>query len=190
MFSVAAIAILGSRPVAAYTMYVEWTDVVGEITTVGDLGSVRLSFDSSGSWEALWRADPLRPFTGNIAFNLNLTDRDFGDVTQATGPQVSLSALHDFGSGTATSFTYSGSEAFLGNWQAGHRVITSNIFVGAHGRYASGIEDLNVSSQRDRLSAQATIMQAVPEPETYAMMLIGLGLLGVVARRRKQAPMI
>jgi outer membrane lipase/esterase len=27
---------------------------------------------------------------------------------------------------------------------------------------------------------------AVPEPETYAMMLMGLGLLGFVARRRKQ----
>lgn len=28
---------------------------------------------------------------------------------------------------------------------------------------------------------------AVPEPETYAMLLAGLGLVGVVARRRKQA---
>lgn len=30
------------------------------------------------------------------------------------------------------------------------------------------------------------LIAAVPEPETYAMMLAGLGLLGFVARRRKQ----
>jgi hypothetical protein len=32
----------------------------------------------------------------------------------------------------------------------------------------------------------APVTAPVPEPETYAMMLAGLGLLGVVARRRKQ----
>ena len=29
------------------------------------------------------------------------------------------------------------------------------------------------------------VSSAVPEPETYAMLLVGLGVLGVVARRRK-----
>jgi hypothetical protein len=29
------------------------------------------------------------------------------------------------------------------------------------------------------------LVRAVPEPETYAMFLAGLGLLGTVARRRK-----
>ncbi|MES2553545.1 MAG: FxDxF family PEP-CTERM protein, partial [Pseudomonadota bacterium] len=30
-----------------------------------------------------------------------------------------------------------------------------------------------------------TLTSAVPEPETYGMMLAGLGLMGFVARRRK-----
>jgi hypothetical protein len=30
------------------------------------------------------------------------------------------------------------------------------------------------------------LLTAVPEPETYAMLLAGLGLMGFVARRRKQ----
>lgn len=33
----------------------------------------------------------------------------------------------------------------------------------------------------------ASSVTAVPEPETYAMLLAGLGLMGAVARRRKQA---
>jgi hypothetical protein len=31
-----------------------------------------------------------------------------------------------------------------------------------------------------------TVTAAIPEPETYAMLLAGLGLLGFAARRRKQ----
>lgn len=32
-----------------------------------------------------------------------------------------------------------------------------------------------------------SVTSAVPEPQTYAMMLLGLGLMGFIARRRKQA---
>ena len=42
------------------------------------------------------------------------------------------------------------------------------------------IRDRHPTSLDDR-----TIMIAVPEPETYAMLLAGLGLIGVSARRRK-----
>jgi hypothetical protein len=33
-------------------------------------------------------------------------------------------------------------------------------------------------------------MGAVPEPETYAMFMTGLGLMGFIARRRKKFPSI
>jgi hypothetical protein len=33
----------------------------------------------------------------------------------------------------------------------------------------------------------AVISALIPEPETYAMLLAGLGLLGFIARRRKTA---
>ena len=36
------------------------------------------------------------------------------------------------------------------------------------------------------ISYEYDFATAVPEPETYAMLLAGLGLMGVVARRRKQ----
>lgn len=35
------------------------------------------------------------------------------------------------------------------------------------------------------MSIDESIMTTVPEPETYLMMLVGLGLVGFVARRRK-----
>jgi hypothetical protein len=34
---------------------------------------------------------------------------------------------------------------------------------------------------------QVVVVGTIPEPETYAMLLAGLGLLGFIARRRKSA---
>lgn len=45
----------------------------------------------------------------------------------------------------------------------------------------------NVSAQNTAGSTQKLALVAPsPEPDTYAMMLAGLGLMGFVARRRKQ----
>ncbi|MDP1787248.1 FxDxF family PEP-CTERM protein [Nitrosomonas sp.] len=52
--------------------------------------------------------------------------------------------------------------------------------------------DLVVSIQRNNswvfLSEVAFNAAPIPEPETYAMLLAGLGLLGFVVRRRQQTP--
>ena len=45
----------------------------------------------------------------------------------------------------------------------------------------------NASNSLDTITAYRDFtVNAIPEPETYAMMLAGLGLMGFVARRRKQ----
>jgi hypothetical protein len=52
-----------------------------------------------------------------------------------------------------------------------------------------GIDTLTITDQATNLLVDDILVNAVgpvPEPETYAMMLAGLGLLGVVARRRKR----
>lgn len=49
--------------------------------------------------------------------------------------------------------------------------------------------NLNYSGNRFRngpLLDNVTVTTAVPEPENYAMMLAGPGLIGLIARRRRQ----
>ena len=47
-------------------------------------------------------------------------------------------------------------------------------------------EITNPGQSRDTISGHLVATAPIPEPETYAMMLAGLGLLGIVARRRRQ----
>lgn len=49
--------------------------------------------------------------------------------------------------------------------------------------YALHVTGTSVSDAK--YSGEVTVTSAVPEPETYGMMLAGLGLMGFVARRRK-----
>ena len=45
---------------------------------------------------------------------------------------------------------------------------------------------LAVTDERGAVGSDVLLITAVPEPETYAMMLAGLGLVGFMAKRRKQ----
>jgi hypothetical protein len=61
-------------------------------------------------------------------------------------------------------------------------------FAYAYGGTYNGTDTTNLSVWNPGFEGIATVATAVapvPEPETYAMLLVGLGLLGFTARRRK-----
>jgi hypothetical protein len=60
----------------------------------------------------------------------------------------------------------------------------SKVFVSSTGVYAFAHEDWSDNDYNDMVITMS--VTAVPEPETYAMMLAGLGLMGLVARRKQQ----
>ena len=74
-------------------------------------------------------------------------------------------------------------------------VLTGTIFNGGlvgfglfNGTTGSGSYALHIAGNSKGSSSYAgtlSVTSAVPEPETYGMMLAGLGLMGFVARRRK-----
>ncbi|MTV39943.1 FxDxF family PEP-CTERM protein [Duganella radicis] len=88
-----------------------------------------------------------------------------------TAVQVDVNGISNVYVGTGTPTTYSFS--FTTGATAGSQLLTFSS-VGGDG-YSGAVLD-NVS-----------LAAAVPEPETYAMLLAGLGLVGFAARRKKQA---
>lgn len=71
----------------------------------------------------------------------------------------------------------------LSNNPFGDKRVTSITFGADYGKPAPGCKNCNNQSDYTLVSITA----AVPEPETYAMMLAGLAAIGAVARRKKKA---
>lgn len=123
--------------------------------------------------------------TGNVTFGImsaatGLPSNTFLYSTVLTDPlaNVSLTGLN-WVLGTGDYWLAAvGQDSFSGVWTGG--TITGPGFSFTNPSITNWLPD-NFSAH-----AAARITTAVPEPETYAMMLAGLGLLGVFARRRKQ----
>lgn len=109
-----------------------------------------------------------------------------GAGTQWYGTSYSHNAITADASFT-TFITGDVNEAIVvgGTFGNGYALLGGQTSTGWHSS-VSGSDPFQLRVNQLQFAASMAHVNPVPEPETYAMMLAGLGLLGVMARRRKQ----
>ena len=158
---------------------------------------------SSGGGLKMWNTGSLAGYNAAIAdAGATLRDLTTGAVTGVDGVGTLILSADFAGvafSGAVGSYTNTfsaGSRQLIGN---GYLNVTGGPAAGYIGRFMPDAEGALVdvsfattNNPGNGLPAGWTTpflgsaVTAVPEPETYAMMLAGLSLLGFIARRRKQ----
>lgn len=155
------------------------------------------SYDSSAVLIAFpgnpgYAAEP--PLDHTDFFSVGVTD---GQISSSTitfgGYGVSYFGFYMGSPDTYNSVTFhtsQGDETITGTQMAAaaHVLVDGNQGVGFYMNFTSGTPITKVtfsSTQNAFESDNHSYIAAVPEPETYAMLLAGLGLVGAVARRRK-----
>jgi hypothetical protein len=115
-------------------------------------------------------------------FNFHL-DTDYSATALITS-----TTIYDNLTGPLALFGYGGTldGVAFSSLAGGTGSITRNLSAGNHSIHISG----NLTSGSNMSyggGLTLTAVAAVPEPETYAMLLAGLGVIGAIARRRKAA---
>ena len=169
------------------------------------------SYDSTGFYESGETNYIVGPCTSCGLGSLEYHNWFVADLTSFTGTIKTLSlTLHSFAAETSGNFTlydYKGSIAALQLGGDGLTGIYADLGTGPDGTYGSrfyqssdsasyrsitlnqnAIDDLNAAVGQQNEWALGGAFDAtapIPEPETYALMLAGLGVVGWMAWRRK-----
>lgn len=145
----------------------------------------RLDFTATNFAMSVWDLGPA-PFnsaTGHIVFSADTLSSDWTEVIDF---DLTVGSAHYKLSDVGVELVADG--AFIGGWVNGTRGVQlgTDDFLASFQptqfwfRYASKEKIGYWTAQNIKHT-----VTAIPEPETYAMLLAGLGLMGFVARRRK-----
>lgn len=154
--------------------------IVGGKIVVKDAGQVSATFLGSDAG-----------YNDVIFFENGNSTKLFSGHSTAVGTTVDLGS---FAAGTVLNFRMhvdnTGNDFYMGSPSANFdNVFHAAVTLDNHGSAVVGFEDLQGGGDRDYNDIQFRISNVaaapVPEPESYAMMLGGLGLFGLLARRRK-----
>jgi len=133
-----------------------------------------------------------RIFSGAVTdfhFNLGTATTVIFNTDDTT---LNLSANFNNGSGLGSqliwNFTGTGTAVTIGNTLAGQVLVADGSFQNNNGNVDGGVyaKTLYQYGEIHQQTFSGTLPAAVPEPETYAMLVVGLGLIGLTARRRRK----
>lgn len=133
-------------------------------------------------------------YVTSIFFSRLMSNVSF-DASRSYGSSPGQSLVASVFSGAALLASQSVQLGGINSWTSiafGFGGITSLIVTGSSQGFSPfGIDNLQFVEAATPLASGISQLQsevtAVPEPEAYAMMIAGLGILGFAARRRKQA---
>jgi hypothetical protein len=153
--------------------------------TIG-IGSVTGSIMTDGAFGTLANADitgwNLHLNNGAATFDLNLGNSKLGGSGQVTATSQQLT--YDFSSGAYFGFFINGTVGSLvrTGWclQSGNGQCS---FAGVSGE-SVGVQNATYTDPFRSLTG-TQVIASVPEPETYGMMIVGLGMMGFIGLRRR-----
>lgn len=169
------------------------SNLVWNITAADSLGGRRLIETFSALPGVTRTADIIRSavtttqsFASKVNLGLNGAD---SAVFQAGTPGYAGTAL-DFGNNVGTLLNFNNTGTFASNSYAnGLNILRidgapSGVAASTYNPYMD--EGFAVRAYLDNTGNLVMMTAAVPEPESYALMLAGLGLMGAIARRRRK----
>jgi hypothetical protein len=123
---------------------------------------------------------PVGSFLDTYTFDLTHPGQDLvGTVNSLELDWHGLSLLHI--SDLSATLQVVGSPGVIGSWTGNPMNVLAAVPAGSYQLALSGVADGSAGG-----NYTLSLAAPVPEPESYAMMLAGLGLLGLAARRRRR----
>ena len=121
-----------------------------------------------------------------------LADITLGGAYNLTGFATHVDSYNVLGSAyPLPKITFSSVSLYVGNvlssTQLGSTFNFANLGAGSYSLYASGTVFPGVGTGNIGYATAQLEITPVPEPETFAMLLAGLGVMGAITRRRKAA---